>query len=94
MRRSIAIALVVFGLLIMLTGLWQFFPPFNTGVEPLHVIPAFCFAILLIIHIWLVRKPLLLHFKGLGWKWALVGLAAVVVLWMTIGIPIMIRAAG
>jgi hypothetical protein len=74
----------------MMTGIWQLFPPFNTGVEPHHIIPAFTFAILLLLHVWLNRKPLFRYFQGLGWKWVFIVLGIFGILWTGIGLPIVL----
>ena len=91
MRRGVSVAMVIFGVWIVVTGIWQVFPPFNTGVEPVHLIPAFCFAVLMIIHVWLNWKPLLRYFKGLGWRWVLIGLGILGILWSAVGMPITLR---
>ena len=88
MRRGISVAMVVFGVWTAVTGIWQVFPPFDTGVEPVHIIPAFCFGVLAVIHVVLNWKPLSRYFRGLGWRWALVGLGVLGILWAAIGVPL------
>lgn len=80
MRRGVSIAMVIFGILSILTGIWQFLPPFEYGHDPLHIAPAFIFGILVVIHVWLNRKPLVRYFKGLGWRWVFVGLGIILIL--------------
>jgi cytochrome b subunit of formate dehydrogenase len=63
MRRVLSIAMVIAGLVMAITGIWKFFPPFDTEFFPPHVISAFVFTGLVIIHIWLNRKPLIRYFK-------------------------------
>ena len=89
MRRGVGIAMVIFLVWAVVTGIWQLFPPFDMGVEPPHIIAAFPLAILVCIHIWLNRKPLFRYFQGLGWKWLLVVLGVLGILWTAIGAPLM-----
>ena len=89
MRRGIGIALVIFGVATAVTGIWQLFPPFTNGVQPVHAIPAISLGILFCIHAWLNRKPLLRYFKGLGLKWGYIALGILIILWMGIGAPLM-----
>lgn len=84
MRRGISIALVLFGLMMAIAGIWKLFPPCNKVLYPPHIFAAFIFLILLIIHIWLNRKPILRYFGGLGWKWIWVGLGFLFVIYYTI----------
>ncbi len=82
MRRGISIAMVVSGLIVMLTGIWEFFPPFSDVFYPFHAANACIFAVLIIIHVWLNWKPLLKYFKKLGWWWVLVGLGFAEIIWL------------
>ena len=84
MRRSIGIAMVIFGLGAALTGIWQLFPPFNEGPDPMHLTAAFPFAIVIVIHVWLNRRPAFRYFTGLRLRWILVGLGFVYVVWVGI----------
>ena len=81
MKRGIAIAMVIFGLAMLVSGIQKLFPPANTFFYPPHVINAIIFAVLVFIHVGLNWKSLAKHFQGLGWWWVLVGLgyAAVIV---------------
>ena len=88
MRRGIGIAMLISGLATVLTGIWDFFPPFNTVFYHHHATNASIFGILAAIHLWLNRKPVLRYFKGLGWWWILVGLGFVLVSWLGIIRPI------
>ena len=88
MRRGIGIAMVIFGLAAALTGIWNFFPPFKDTFSIPHVIPAFIFGFLAVIHIWLNRRPLLRYFKRLRWWWVLVASGFVYVIWIGIIMPI------
>ena len=86
MRRVISIAMVIFGLAMVVTGIWKLIAPYNTEFYPPHVINAFIFGVLMFIHIWLNRKPILRYFKKLRWWWILVGLGFAAVVWVgTIG---------
>jgi hypothetical protein len=88
-RRGISLAMLIFGLQAMLTGIWQLFPPFNKQIDPLHMMPAFIFGILLIIHIWLNRKPLFRYFDRLGWRWVFIVLGAIGIIWAGIIMPLL-----
>jgi len=81
MRRTVAVLLVVVGLFTAVTGIWNFFPPFNLSFSPGHAVGACIFGALCIIHLWLNWKSIFRHFRGLGWWWLLVvlGFIAVVV---------------
>ena len=73
MRRGIAIAMVIFGIWAVISGISQFIPPFDTMFDPGHVVSSCGFATLLGIHAWLHRKPIVGYFKGLGKWWILIG---------------------
>ncbi|MFC1932503.1 hypothetical protein ACFLXU_02585 [Chloroflexota bacterium] len=88
MKRVISIALGVFGLAMLITGIWNMFPPFDTMFFPAHVIPSSVFGILLIIHVWLNWKPIIRYFKGLGWWWILAGVGFLLVIWAGIVVPV------
>ena len=88
MRRGIGIAMAIFIVWSVVTGIWQLFPPYDEGVEPLHIVPAFPLAVLICIHVWLNRKPLVRYFQGLGWKWLWVVLGVLCILWAAIGAPL------
>jgi hypothetical protein len=81
MRRGISIALVIFGLAMLVSGLQKLFPPANDIFYRPHVVMACIFAVLVCVHLGLNRKSIARHFKGLGRWWLLVGLgfAAVIV---------------
>ncbi len=84
MRRGIGIAMVIFGLLTVIAGVWKLFPPCNETTYPPHSIASFIFATLSFIHVWLNRKPILRYFKGLGWKWIPVGLGFVLIIYYAV----------
>ena len=73
MRRVTSVALVVCGLFIAITGIWNFFPPFSESFSPGHAIGSVVFAVLCVVHVWLNWKAILKYFKSLGWWWLLVG---------------------
>ena len=73
MRRIISVALVVTGLFIFVTGIWNFFPPFNESFSAGHAVGSCLFGVLCIVHIWINWKPILKYFKSLRWWWLLVG---------------------
>ena len=87
MRRGIAVAMVIFGLAMVITGIWNFFPPFNTILYPPHIVNACIFGLLAIVHIWLNWKPIIRYFRGLGWWWVLTGLGIVLIIWAGIIVP-------
>ena len=88
MRRVISIAIVIVGLAMAITGIWKLFPPFDARFFPPHVINSFIFSVLVIIHIWLNRKPIIRYFKGLRWWWILVGLGFAAVVWVGAIMPV------
>lgn len=90
MRRIIGILMVIFGLTAALTGIWEFFSPFNTTFYAPHVINACIFGLLAAVHIWLNRKPVFRYFKGLGWRWVLVGLGLAAIIWLGIIMPVFV----
>ena len=94
MRRVIGIAMVLFGLMTALTGIWNFFPPFNTVLYPPHVINSCIFGILAVVHICLNRKPIAQYFKRLGRRWVLVGLGFAAVIWLGIIFPILVKVGS
>jgi hypothetical protein len=81
MRRGVSIAMVIFGLAALISGLQKLFPPANDIFYRPHVVLACIFAALVIAHIRLNWKSISRHFQGLGRWWLLVGLglAAVIV---------------
>lgn len=81
MRRGISIALVIFGLAMLVSGIQKLFPPADDRFYLPHVINSFIFAVLVCVHLWLNRKSIVRYFKGLGQWWLLVGLglAAIIV---------------
>ena len=81
MRRGIAIAMVIFGLAMLITGIQKLFSPASDMFYPPHVIISCIFGLLVVTHIWLNWKSIGRYFQGLGRWWLLVGLgfAAIVV---------------
>ena len=88
MRRVISLALVIYGLLTIATGIWNFFPPFNTMFYVQHVINSCIFGSLLIIHVILNMKSITRYIKGLGWWWILVSLGVLLTIWLGIIQPL------
>ena len=87
MRRTIVVLLVTTGLFTTMTGIWNFFPPFNASFSPVHAIGSFVFGVLCIVHAWLNWKSILRYFRGLGWWWLPVALAFIAIVVLAI-IPI------
>jgi hypothetical protein len=81
MRRLVSIILVLTGLFTIITGIWNFFPPFNKSFSPGHAVSACIFGSLCVIHFWLNWKSICKYLKGLGWKWLWVvsGLLAIII---------------
>jgi hypothetical protein len=84
MRKFTTIGLALTGLWTMLSGLQMMIVP-PVGGHAQHVAPAFFFIIFMGLHTWLNWKPFVLRFKGLGWRWALVGFALVVIVFASFG---------
>jgi hypothetical protein len=63
----------------MITGIWNFFPPFNKSFSPGHAVGACIFGSLCIIHMGLNGKSIWKYLKGLGWKWLFVACAFVAI---------------
>ena len=81
MRRGIGIALVIFGLAMVVSGIQKLFSPADDVFYLPHVINSFIFGLLVFVHLGLNWEPIGRYFKGLGRWWLLVGLglAAVIV---------------
>ena len=79
MRSFVSIGIALTGIWTVLSGLVMLIvPPIDSHAH--HVAPAILFVIFMVLHTWLNWKPLLLRFRGLGWKWALVGVVAVIIM--------------
>ena len=90
MRHVISILMVIFGLSAIAGGIWKLFPPYNKMFYVPHIFSAFIFGVLIIIHIWLNRKPLIRYFQKLKWWWALVSLGIALFVWLSVGLPILL----
>jgi hypothetical protein len=84
MRKFVTIGLTLTGLWTMLSGIQMMIVPPVAG-HAQHVAPAFFFIIFMGLHTWLNWKALLLRFKGLGWRWALVGVLAAIIIFASFG---------
>ena len=73
MRRGVGIAMVIFGIWAAISGISQFFPPFDTEFDIGHVVSGCGFALLVGTHAWLNQKTIVKYFKGLGRWWILIG---------------------
>ena len=80
MRRVVSIILVVAGLFTGVTGIWNFFPPFNQSFSPGHAIGGSIVGALCVVHLWINRKPVAKYIKGLGWWWILIVLGLISIL--------------
>ena len=94
MRRIMGIAMVILGLAMVTTGIWNLFPPFNTVLFPPHIITSFIFGVLVVIHIWVNWKPITRYFKGLGRWWIPVGVGFAAVIWVGIIMPILVKTGN
>jgi hypothetical protein len=72
MRRIVSITLVLTGLFTIITGIWNFFPPFINSFSPGHAVVACIFGSLCVIHAWLNWKSIRKYLNGLRWQWLLV----------------------
>jgi peptidoglycan/LPS O-acetylase OafA/YrhL len=88
-RRVVSITMVFFGIAMLITGIWNIFPPLDAEFFPPHAISSFVFGVLAVLHIWLNWKPTIRYFRGLGWWWVLVGLGVLMVVWMGILAPVL-----
>jgi len=79
MRSGVTIAMSLLGIWTILTGI--------IGSPAHHILAALAFIVVLCIHVWLNRKSFLQRFKGLGWKWSLIGLGILIILATTVGHP-------
>jgi len=66
LRSFVTISLSILGFWTIVTGFSD---------SDIHVFAASVLIAVICIHIWLNRKSFLQHFKGLRWKWMLVGAA-------------------
>ena len=73
MRRVIGIAMVIFGIWAVISGISQFIPPFDTMFDPGHVVSACVFTALVLTHVCLNVKTVVRYFKGLGRWWIPIG---------------------
>ena len=89
MRRAISIAMVLFGLAMVVSGIQKFFPPVNSFFYPPHAINACIFGLLVVVHIVLNWKSIIRYFRGLSWWWILVGLGFAAIIMVGI-IPLII----
>jgi hypothetical protein len=64
LKNIITIFLSIFGLWTIVTGIMD---------SDIHIFAACALIVAVCIHIWLNRILFLQRFKGLGWKWMLVG---------------------
>jgi len=84
MRRAVSVSLVISGLFIGVTGIWNFFPPFNSEFSIGHAVGGCIFGVLSVIHVWLNWKPILKYFKNLGWWWIPVALGLIAIIMIVI----------
>jgi hypothetical protein len=87
MKRGISVAMVLFGFNMLVTGILNIFPPFDTVFFPSHVVNSIVFGVLAIIHVWLNWKQIIRYFQGLRWWWTLVGVGFLGVVWSVVIMP-------
>lgn len=86
-RKVTSLALVITGLLTLVTGLWNFFSPYNGAFSPGHAYGASIFAALCLIHVWLNRGAVNRYLRRVGWRWLLAG-SGVVATALMVAIPL------
>ena len=77
LKKATSLGLVVVGLFSLVTGVWNFFPPFSESFSPGHAVGACLFGALCILHVWLNWKSIVRYFASLGWWWIFVALGLV-----------------
>jgi hypothetical protein len=82
MRKFVTIGMSLTGLWTALSG-FQMLTLATITSHAHHVAPAILFLIFMVLHVWLNWKAFLCRFKGLGWKWALVCVAVVIIFLVT-----------
>lgn len=85
MRNFVTIGMTLTGLWTVLSGIQM--ELFSTESHAHHVAPAILFVIFMLLHLVLNWKAFLLRFKGLGWKWGLIGVGLVIVILTTFANP-------
>lgn len=86
MKNFTTIGMTLTGIWTALSGILELTPA-AIGSPAHHVFAAFVFLVFLGIHTWLNRRSLLLRFKGLGWKWSIVGMGLLVIILTTVAHP-------
>jgi hypothetical protein len=84
-RRVISILLIIFSSSLVLSAVRNLplpqFANFSKEFDAAHAVTGGILVILLGIHIWLNRKPIVRYFRKLGWWWIPVGLGFAAVIW-------------
>ena len=88
------IIMVILGLAMAITGIWNFFPPFDTMFFPPHAITSCIFGVLVVVHVCLNQKSIAKYFKGLGRWWILAGVGFAAVIWVGIILPILVKTGN
>ncbi len=86
MRSGVNIAMFLTGIWTIMTGIIEL-TPLAIGSPAHHIVAASTFVVVLGIHVWLNRKAFLQRFKGLGWRWSLIGAGILIILITTVGHP-------
>jgi hypothetical protein len=84
MRNFVTIGMTLAGIWTALSGFQQL-TPLASGSVVHHLAPAILLVIFMGMHVWLNWKAFLLRFKGLGWKWGLVGIGLAIIFLTTVG---------
>jgi hypothetical protein len=66
-RRAISVALLLIGVLTIVSGFWSLFLR-GTPVVPAHVVGGFVFGMLSLLHVRYNRNALRLYLRDLGWS--------------------------
>ncbi|MBU2510044.1 DUF4405 domain-containing protein [bacterium] len=65
-RQPVSIVLGLSFLFTVISGIFNFFPPFSEKFSPGHAVGACIFCVICIIHIWLNWKSFIRHLRILG----------------------------
>jgi hypothetical protein len=64
MKSTLIILLSILGMLTAATGLFD---------SDFHVFAACISTVAILVHVWIYRNAFLQRFKGLGWRWMIIG---------------------
>jgi hypothetical protein len=67
-RRAISMALLLIGLVALVSGIWSLFLARGSFAVPLHAATGIMFALLSLAHVRLNRNAIRLYMRDLGWS--------------------------